>query len=157
MSDIPAPEFELYDVASEEEFHDVFPLLKQLAELETPETAAELTEQKSWAQYQKARDQNYVLYMARNTNEVLGAVGLRVCDDPINNGKPYGIINNLIVEEDYRGLGIGTDILQRVELVAAKYKCDMCLISSLKNNKKAKDLYESNGYNYVANVMVKEI
>jgi len=157
MTDIPAPKFELYEVTTEDEFAEVFPVLKQLAAIETPETVELLTLQKSWDQYQKSYTQNYRLYVAKSTTEVLGVAGLRVCDDPINNGKPYGIINNLVVEEDYRGLGIGTDILERVELVAKKEKCDLCMIVFLKNNKKAKDLYEENGYSHVANMMVKEI
>lgn len=157
MTDIPAPKFELYEVTTEEEFADVFPVLKQLAIIETPETVETLTAAKAWTQYQKSYEQNYRLYMANSTTEVLGVVGLRVCEDPINNGKPYGIINNLVVEEDYRGLGIGTDMLERVEMVAAKQKCDLCMIVTLKTNKKAKELYEHHGYNYVANMMVKEI
>ncbi len=157
ITDIPTPRFELYEVTTEDEFAEVFPLLKQLGQLETPETIESLTLTKSWDQYQKSYHQNYRLYVAKNTSEVLGIVGLRVCHDPLGNGKPYGVINNLIVEEDYRGLGIGTDILERVELVAAKFKCDICLINFLKNNKKAKEIYETSGYNYVANMMVKEI
>src|SRR3990167_5891185 len=156
-NDIPTPKFELCEVTTEDEFAEVFPLLQQLGRLETPETIEDLTLAKSCAQYQKSYDQNYRLYVAKNTNEVLGIAGLRVCDDPLNNGKPYGIINNLVVEEDYRGLGIGTDILERVELVAQKYKCDLCLIVYLTSNKQAKNLYEQNGYNHVANMMVKEI
>jgi len=157
MTDIPAPKFELYEVTTEDEFVSVYPVLKQLAVLETPETAELLTVEKSWDQYQKSFEQNYRLYMAKSTTEVLGVVGLRVCDDPINNGKPYGIINNLVVEEDYRDLGIGTDMLERVELVAKKYKCDMVTISFLTSNKPAKKLYENLGYSHVSHLMIKEI
>jgi GNAT superfamily N-acetyltransferase len=156
-NEIPTPKFEIYEVTTEDEFAEVFPLLQQLGRIETPETIEDLTLAKSWAQYQKSYEQNYRLYVAKNTSEVLGLAGLRVCDDPLNNSKPYGIINNLVVEEDYRGLGIGTDILERVELVAQKYKCDLCMIVYLTSNKQAKDLYEQNGYNHVANMMVKEI
>jgi len=157
MTDIPAPKFELYEVTTEDEFVSVYPVLKQLAVLETPETAELLTVEKSWDQYQKSFEQNYRLYMAKSTTEVLGVVGLRVCDDPINNGKPYGIINNLVVEEDYRDLGIGTDMLERVELVAKKYKCDMVTISFLTSNKPAKKLHENLGYSHVSHLMIKEI
>src|SRR3990167_5365233 len=88
-NDIPTPKFELYEVTTEDEFAEVFPLLQQLGRLETPETIEDLTLAKSLAQYQKSYDQNYRLYVAKNTNEVLGIAGLRVCDDPLNNGKPY--------------------------------------------------------------------
>ncbi len=157
MTDIAPPRFELYEVTTEDEFIDIFPVLKQLGQIETPETIEDLTTKKSWDQYLKSREQNYRLYMAKSTSEILGVVGLRICDDPLNNGKPYAIINNLVVEEDYRGLGIGTDMLELVELIAQKEKCDLCTIATLKNNKKTKDLYETIGYNHTTNVMVKEI
>lgn len=157
MTDIPVPTFELYDVTSAEEFAEVFPLLQQLGRIETPETIDNLTLAKSWAQYQKSYEMNYRLYAAKNTNEVLGVVGLRVCDDPLNNGQPCGLVNNLVVEEDYRGLGIGRDILERVELVAKKYKCDMTMLWVLNGNKKNKAFYEEMGYSHISNGMIKEI
>lgn len=156
-NEIPTPKFELYEVTTEDEFAEVFPLLQQLGRLETPETIEDLTLAKSWAQYQKSYEKDYRLYAAKNTTEVLGVAGLRICDDPLNNGRPCGLINNLVVEEDYRGLGIGQDILERVELVAKKYKCDMTMLWSLQGNKQNKKLYEDNGYNHIFNMMVKEI
>lgn len=157
MTAVAPPRFELYEVTTEDEFIEIFPVLKQLGQIETPETVKNLTVKKSWEQYLKSREQNYSLYMAKSTTEVLGVAGLRVCDDPLNNGKPYALINNLVVEEDYRGLGIGTDILERLELVAQKKKCDLCTITTMKNNKQAIDLYENMGYIHITNVMVKEI
>ncbi len=157
MTDIAPPRFELYEVTTEDEFIEIFPVLKQLGQLETPETLESLTIKKSWDQYLKSREQNYRLYMAKSTTEILGVVGLRICDDPLNNGKPYAIINNLVVEEDYRNLGIGTDILERAELVAQKEKCDLCTISFLNGNKDAKKLYENLGYSSISQIMIKEI
>lgn len=156
-NDIPVPKFELYEVTTADEFAEVFPLLQQLGRIETPETIDSLTLAKSWAQYEKAYNNDYRLYVAKNTNEVLGLAGLRVCDDPLNNGQPCGIINNLVVEEDYRGLGIGREILELVEIVAKKQKCDMTMLWFLNGNKQAKKLYEDMGYSHVSNLMIKEI
>lgn len=157
MTDIAPPRFEIYEVTTEDEFAEAFPLLQQLGRIETPETIETLTLQKSWEQYRKSYEKDYRLYIAKSTTEALGVVGLRICDDPLNNGKPCGLINNLVVEEDYRGLGIGTDILERVELVAKKYKCDMTMLWFLNGNKQAKKIYEDNGYSHISNMMVKEI
>ena len=102
ITDIPTPRFELYEVTTEDEFAEVFPLLKQLGQLETPETIESLTIKKSWGQYLKSREQNYRLYMAKSTTEILGVLGLRICDDPLNNGKPYAVINNLVIVDCFR-------------------------------------------------------
>lgn len=157
MTEISPPRFELYDVTSEDEFADVFPVLKQLAVMESPETADSLTLATSWAQYEKAQAHDYTLYMAKTTTEVIGVVGLRICEDPLNTGKPWGLINNLVVEEDYRGLGIGTDILDRVEMVAKKKKCETVALWSLTSNKKNKSFYETAGYSATSHFMIKDM
>lgn len=154
---ITAPRFDLVEIVSEAEFADAFPILRQLGQIETPETIEALTIKRAWSQYETAREQSYSLYAARNKNEVLGVVSLRICDDPLNNGKPYAVINNLVVEEDYRGLGIGSDMLERIEQIAAKKKCDLAIIDTLKSNKKAKQMYEESGYSHITNRLVKEI
>lgn len=154
---LSAPRFDLVEIVSETEFSEAFPILRQLGDIETPETIESLTLKRAWSQYETSREQSYSLYAARNKNEVLGVVGLRICDDPLNNGKPYGVINNLVVEEDYRGLGIGSDMLERIEQIAIKKKCDLVIIDTLKSNKKAKQMYEDAGYSHITNRLVKEI
>lgn len=156
-SSIPTPRFELVVIETEDQFAEVFPVLKQLSIIETPESADKLTPKKSWEQYLVAYDQGYRLYAARSSTEVLGAVGIRVCYDPLNDGKPYALINNLVVEEDYRGIGIGSIILTRAESLAKKDKATHAVLAILTSNKQAKKLYEELGYSIVSHLMIKEI
>ena len=154
---LPIPRFDLVEITTDEQFAAAFPVLRQLSLIETPEVAEILTEKKAWEQYLKAYEQGYRLYAARNANEVLGTVGVRVCYDPLNDGKPYAIINNLVVEEDFRGLGIGRDMLGRIETFSKKEKVTHTILAILNGNKKAKHLYEECGYSTVSQLMIKEI
>ncbi|MFA7276215.1 MAG: GNAT family N-acetyltransferase [Pseudobdellovibrionaceae bacterium] len=156
-SPIPPPRFDLVEVKSEKDFAAAYPVLMQLAEIETPETAEKLTLGKAWEQYQSSRKQGFKLYAAQTSLEIIGTIALRICDDPLNDGKPYAIINNLIIEEDFRGLGIGPDMLARTELLAKKEGCTASLLAVLKGNKKVKSLYEENGYSAISDLMIKEI
>lgn len=158
MTEISPPRFELYDVTSEDEFADVFPVLKQLAVMEFSEDdQAKITSKKVWLQYMAAQEQGYKLYAVRNNTECLAVFGARIMNDPLNLGKPYLQINNLVVEEDYQGLGIGTDILDRVEMVAKKKKCETVALWSLTSNKKNKSFYETAGYSATSHFMIKDI
>lgn len=154
---IPTPRFELLEITTDDEFAAVFPVLQQLSIIETPEVAATLTLKKSWEQYLTAYEQGYRLFAAKGTGEILGAVGLRVCHDPLNDGKPYAIINNLVVEEDFRGLGIGRDIIARTEAIAKREKVTHTILAVLVGNKKTKHLYEELDYSTVSQLMIKEI
>lgn len=156
-SPIPALRFDLVEITTDEQFAKAFPVLRQLSIIETPEVAEILTEKKAWEQYLSAYEQGYRLYAAMGSNEVLGTVGVRVCYDPLNDGKPYAIINNLVVEEDYRGLGIGRDMLARAEVLVKKEKVTHTLLAILTGNKDAKKLYEELGYSVVSQLMIKEI
>lgn len=154
---IPPIKFDLNEVKTEKQFADVFPVLKQLSEIETPEIAPTLTLAKCYAQLTQARSEGYQLYAAQTSSETIGAVGVRICNDPINDGKPYAIINNLVIEEDYRGLGLGTDILARAEMIAKKQKANYISLLVVNGNKKNKQFYEEQGYSHVCNLMIKEI
>lgn len=131
-----------------------FPLLRQLIAIENPESKT--TKSTSWRQYQKAMKEGYSLYAARTSAEIIALVGIRILNDPFDT-KPYAIINNLVVEEDYRGMGIGTDVLEQAEKIAKKNKASSVIVNVLKSNKKAKKLYLSLGLNPIADLMYKEL
>lgn len=138
------PSFKLKPVKTRDDFALAFPVLKQLAEIEIPDL--EMTLETSWKQQQKAMKESYTIYMAMNRDTVLGVVGVRILNDPLNDGAPYMIINNLVVEEDFRGLGIGTQILKDIREMGIKKKLGGIVLYVLKTNKRAKKLYAGIGF-----------
>ncbi len=159
MTNTVTPKFELFEVTTESEFAEAFLLLKQLAQLEfSEEENSKISLKKSWAHYQLSLRQGYQLYVAKNSTELLAVFGLRVMNDPLNTGNPYAQINNLVVEEDYRGLGIGKELFIRIDKLAKKNSCEDIFLAVLKSNKKGKKFYEKVGFNSpIAEIMLKAI
>jgi len=159
MTTPPALKFECFEIATENDFNEVFPLLQQLALLEFSEEDFEkISQKKSWAQYQLSMNEGYKLYAAKTTTECIATFGIRILNDPLNTGKPYAQINNLIVEEDYRGIGIGTELFLRIDKLAKKNGCTNIFLTILKSNKKGRKFYESVDFKApIAEMMIKEI
>jgi GNAT superfamily N-acetyltransferase len=154
---LPVPKFELEEITTTTQFEEAFPVLIQLLATENPEEPMPLEEDVALGQYLEARKQGYRLFAARSSSEVLGVAGLRVLHDPLNSGKPSAIINNLVIEEDYRSLGIGNEMLTRLEKLAKSEKCGEIIINALKANRAAKKFYEGRSYAPVADVFVKDL
>jgi GNAT superfamily N-acetyltransferase len=154
---VPVPKFVLEEIETSPQFEDAFPVLLQLLAAENPQDPMPLEEDVALGQYLAARKQGYRLFAAKGSSEVLGVAGLRVLHDPLNSGRPYAIINNLVVEEDYRGLGIGQEMLARLEKMAKAEKCGEIIINALKTNRAAKKFYEGRAYTPVADVFVKDL
>ena len=55
-------------------------------------------------------------------------------------------IGNLVVNPEYRGQGIGTEILKSSLLIAGEKKCKRVLLDVIFENNKAKKLYERIGF-----------
>jgi ribosomal protein S18 acetylase RimI-like enzyme len=56
-------------------------------------------------------------------------------------------IGNLVVNPEYRGQGIGTEILKRSLLIAGEKKCKRVLLDVIFENMNAKKFYEKIGFN----------
>lgn len=154
---IPLPKYDMEEVKTSAQFHQAFPVLIQLLWSGNLEEALPLEEETSYAQYQESRKQGYRLFVAKTSLEVLGVVGIRVCHDPLNLGAPYALLNNLVVEEDFRGLGIGQDMILRLEKLLKSEKVAAVFLNSPKSNKSGKKIYEGLGYDIVSDLMIKEI
>ena len=57
-----------------------------------------------------------------------------------------GNINELVVDEEYRGQGIGTQLLQHIVKVAREKDCRRVELDSGFHRKKAHKFYEQNGF-----------
>lgn len=149
------PSFKLQKILTKADFRAAFPVLRQLAEIELPKQ--NVTLDGAWSQYRKALKQDYTLYMAVSNAEILAVAGVRVLYDPLSDA-PYISINNLVVEEDFRGIGIGTAMLRQIRQAALKKKYSGSVINVLKTNKRAKRLYESLGFGKaVAEIMYEDL
>jgi ribosomal protein S18 acetylase RimI-like enzyme len=102
-------------------------------------------ESSGWQDYaeKKFDDPLAFLFVAVDGEEVVGFVGTALAD------KPWGVsyeIQTLIVDEDRRGRGIGTALLQYAETHAGEVSADGLRVDVLLQNEDARRFYERAGY-----------
>jgi len=105
------------------------------------ENGANFTLKQSEKHFCQSMAEGYKLYKAEIGNEIIGAVGLRLCHD-ICEDNSYYIMNNFVVSSKARGKGVGSKL---ISFVKDKLKKDQ-YVMLLCNNEKAYKLYEKQGF-----------
>jgi GNAT superfamily N-acetyltransferase len=91
-------------------------------------------------------DDNNFLFVYEEDHVVKGSIFITFCLDPGYEFRPYTIVEYVIVDEDYRGNGIGEKLLKHVEKVAiARESTQIVLLSSLARTE-AHKFFTNNGY-----------
>lgn len=90
-----------------------------------------------------AHRENYALLVAKYGDEILGtAIGI-VC---IALDTPFLVVENVVVKEECRGLGIGRRIMEELDGFAVERGCQYAILASSGFRKNAHRFYEAAGY-----------
>lgn len=89
---------------------------------------------------------NYIILCAKVAHQVVGSVMGVVCNELFGNCLPFMVVENVVVLNDYRRLGIAKQLMQSLEEQAMIKKCTTILFVSSEHRKGAHKLYESLGY-----------
>ncbi|AJQ94215.1 GNAT family N-acetyltransferase [Gynuella sunshinyii] len=90
-----------------------------------------------------------------NGGEVIGAVDngkvvatstINICANLSWSGRPFGVIENVIVHTDYRRQGIGRRVLERAVLIARQKNCYKVMLMSGSTSPEVKRFYEHAGF-----------
>lgn len=90
-------------------------------------------------------DPAYVVLVAKE-EIVVGSVMGVICRDLVGDCNPFMVVENVIVSFEYRGKGIGRKLIQRIEEIAIKNRCNYIMFVSRSDRKDAHRFYESIGY-----------
>ena len=82
---------------------------------------------------------NYNVLYVESGNKIIGSLVCILCKNLSGQGRDYVIIDNVIVHEDYRKMGIGKQLMKQAEVWAKKNNCFKIIVVS--NNK-----FESGGF-----------
>lgn len=83
--------------------------------------------------YSNIMDNDGCVLGAFNNEQLIGTCTLNICQNFSWSGRPYGIIENVIVTESMRNNGIGTALLNKAESIAKEVGCyKVALMSGLK-------------------------
>lgn len=93
-------------------------------------------------------DPDYILIGAIDTEsqQLLGSVMGIVCMDTCGECRPFMVIENVVVSQKSRRLGIGKKLMSYIEDRARECNCYFTMFTSTAKRKEAHAFYESIGY-----------
>lgn len=89
---------------------------------------------------------NYTVYVALIDNNVVGTFALLIMDNLAHMGTPSGIVEDVAVDHEYHGQGIGKKMMEFVMEKCQEYGCYKVILSSNLKRTKAHKFYESLGF-----------
>jgi GNAT superfamily N-acetyltransferase len=89
---------------------------------------------------------NYSLYVAMIGNLIVGTFELLIMDNLAHNGQPSGIVEDVVVDFDYRSKGIGRKMMEYAMGICKGKGCYKLSLSSNISRNKAHDFYENLGF-----------
>ena len=97
--------------------------------------------------YKMVRNPDYLLIGAKDEQQrLIGSVMGIICMDIVGDCRPFVVLENLIVSEKARGLGVGNLLVRYIEDYARERNCYFITFISLAKRKEAHAFYETIGY-----------
>ncbi len=127
--------------ALEVELPRVLTLLKELdgeAELSLEEARAIWKRMKQYPYYK--------IYVALKGMEIVGTFSLLICDNLGHGGARFAVVDNVVVDPNYRGQGIGKKMMMKAMELARQNDCYKMMLSSNKSRVRAHEFYKKLGF-----------
>ncbi|WP_257129297.1 GNAT family N-acetyltransferase [Bacillus toyonensis] len=94
----------------------------------------------------KEKSYNF-LFVYEESGNVKGSIFMTFCLDPGYQFRPYTVLEYVIVNEDFRGNGIGEKLLKHVEEISIARGSTRIILLSSATRIKAHKFFTKNGYN----------
>jgi glucosamine-phosphate N-acetyltransferase len=95
------------------------------------------------AQYNLIKNCNHYIYVIEYKNKIIGSATLIIQPKFHNNFKNAGLIEEVIIDEKFRGQGLGKKI---IEFVISEARNKLCYKLVLNSEEKNKDFYTKLGF-----------
>lgn len=130
---------------------DVPRILDLYRELTISFSQVEMSRSPSPDDYRKAfaeirADPRHELFVAEYQGEVVGTVVLLIVPNLSHNATPWALVENLIVSQKHRGMGLGKMLLEHVIARAKEKGCHRIELCSDQRRKEAHRLYRFVGF-----------
>ncbi|PWK25202.1 acetyltransferase (GNAT) family protein [Arcicella aurantiaca] len=89
---------------------------------------------------------NYKIYVAEIDNQVVGTFALLIMDNLAHIGTPSGIIEDVVVDTDFQGQGIGKSMMNFALNKGRQFGCYKMVLSSNLKRIEAHQFYENLGF-----------
>jgi N-acetylglutamate synthase-like GNAT family acetyltransferase len=77
-----------------------------------------------------AADPNTYLFVCEVDGVVCGTLLLTICLDAMYGSQPFGVVENVVVSETRRSMGIGSRLMEHVEAVCRERDCSKIMLLS---------------------------
>jgi ribosomal protein S18 acetylase RimI-like enzyme len=103
------------------------------------------------------KDEDTTIFLLEVEDKVAGYMILQEGEHPSKTHEKYIPIVDLFVEEEHRGQGYGTEMMEKAEEYTERQDCDHLKVSVEVRNTEARKFYEKNGYRQKKVRYVKEL
>lgn len=93
-----------------------------------------------------ASDANNFIFVCEVDGVVCGTAFLTLCLDAMFGNQPYGVLENVVVDESRRGKGIGKLLFEHVEEVCRIRDCSKIMLLSTASRESAHRFFEQQGF-----------
>ncbi|WP_088351443.1 GNAT family N-acetyltransferase [Bacillus cereus] len=136
------------EVVTEEQLHEVLPVLQQLR--------TKLSKEETSSLFRNMKEENYKLFSLRNENdEVVSLAGVAICTNFYN--KKYVFVYDLVTADAHRSKGHGNVLLSYIENWGKENGCESVALTSAFSRIDAHRFYEREGYDKVSYSFHKEL
>jgi len=91
-------------------------------------------------------DPNYIFLCAEKENKIIGTIQGIICEELYGTCQPFLLMENFVVNKEYRKQGVGKMLLNSLENIAKNRGCSQILFITESNRKDTIKFYESVGY-----------
>jgi N-acetylglutamate synthase-like GNAT family acetyltransferase len=93
-----------------------------------------------------ASDPNNFIFVSQVDGVVCGTAFLTLCLDAMFGNQPYGVLENVVIDEVYRRKGIGSCLLAHAEEVCRIRDCSKIMLMSTSTRESAHRFFERQGF-----------
>ena len=93
-----------------------------------------------------SRNPNYIFLAAKQDKYLAGSAMGIICEELYGECKPFTVIEDVIVDEDYRRIGIGMKLMRKLEKHAVDRNCNYIIFVTDSKRTDALEFYQSLGY-----------
>ena len=92
-------------------------------------------------------NENYIFLCATVDDQVIGTIMGIICEELYGNCKPFLVMENLVVHENFRKMKIGSLLLKELENIGKKNECTQIVFLTESYRKETLSFYKNSGFN----------
>ncbi len=92
------------------------------------------------------KNNSHIFISAIENNKLLGSVMGVICEELYGDCKPFLVLENMIVDKNYRNKGVGKALVLELEKIATQRGCSQVIFVTERDRVDAVKFYESVGY-----------